>query len=101
MFMGHLKTHHKLLLLLAFAGLLYLSDIWTYREFVRAESYFALGARLMIDQHQWLAPRAPDELVLNKPPLTYWLIGMSYKLFGVSYGTARLPSVISALSVLT
>lgn len=67
---------------------------------MRAESYFALGARLMVEQGEWLTPHAPDEQALNKPPLTYWLIGISYKLFGVSYGSARLPSVIAALGVL-
>lgn len=92
-----LKQHRAFLLVLGFAALLFVSDIWAYKEFVRAESYFGLGARLMIEQGDWLTPHAPDELPLNKPPLTYWLIGISYKLFGVSYGSARLPSVIAAL----
>src|SRR6267154_653659 len=86
--------------MIAFAAVLFLSDIWIFKEFVRAESYFALGSRLMIEQGNWLIPHAPDELVLNKPPLTYWLIGVSYKLFGVNYGSARLPSVLEALLVL-
>lgn len=86
--------------MMAFAAVLFVSDIWVFKEFVRAESYFALGSRLMIEQGNWLTPHAPDELTLNKPPLTYWLIGGSYKLFGVNYGTARLPSVLAALLVL-
>jgi 4-amino-4-deoxy-L-arabinose transferase-like glycosyltransferase len=95
-----LKQHRGLLIIIALAAILFSSDIWAYKEFVRAESYFALGARLMVEQGGWLTPHAPDEQVLNKPPLTYWLIGISYKLFGVSYGSARLPSVIAALAVL-
>ena len=86
--------------MIAFAAVMFVSDIWIYKEFVRAESYFALGSRLMIEQGDWLMPHAPDELPLNKPPLTYWAIGISYKLFGVNYGSARLPSVLAALSVL-
>jgi 4-amino-4-deoxy-L-arabinose transferase-like glycosyltransferase len=77
-----------------------MSDIWSYREFVRAESYFALGSRFMVEHHEWLAPHAPDERQLNKPPLTFWLTGISYKLFGTNYGSARLPSVFAALAVL-
>jgi 4-amino-4-deoxy-L-arabinose transferase-like glycosyltransferase len=92
-----LRQHRAFLVVLCFAAVLFLSDIWAYKEFVRAESYFALGARLMIEQGNWLTPHAPDELPLNKPPFTYWLIGCTYKLFGVSYGSARLPSVIAAL----
>ena len=95
-----LKQHRAFLVLIAFAAILFLSDIWIYKEFVRAESYFALGARSMVERQEWLMPHAPDELQLNKPPLTYWFIGLSYKLFGTSYGSARLPSVIAALLVL-
>jgi len=95
-----LRQHRFFLLLFAFAAVLFLSDIWIYKQFVRAESYFAFGSRLMIEQGNWLMPHAPDELPLNKPPLTYWLIGISFKLFGVSYGAARLPSVLAALLVL-
>jgi 4-amino-4-deoxy-L-arabinose transferase-like glycosyltransferase len=95
-----LKQHRAFFIVLAFAAILFFSDIWIYKEFVRAESYFALGSRLMIEQGDWLLPHAPDELPLNKPPLTYWLVGISYKLFGTNYGSARLPSVLSALLVL-
>src|SRR5260370_1307198 len=87
-------------MVIAFAAALFLNAIWVYKEFVRAESYFALGSRLMIEQGDWLTPHAPDELPLNKPPLTYWLIGVSYKLFGINYGSARLPSVLAALLLL-
>ena len=95
-----LKQHRAFVVLIAFAAILFLSDIWVYKEFVRAESYFALGARSMVERQEWLTPHAPDELQLNKPPLTYWFIGLSYKLFGTSYGSARLPSVVAALLVL-
>jgi 4-amino-4-deoxy-L-arabinose transferase-like glycosyltransferase len=95
-----LRQHRAFLVVIAFAGLLFVSDVWIYKEFVRAESYFALGSRLMVEQGDWLTPHAPDELPLNKPPLTYWLIGISYKLFGANYGSARLPSVLAALLVL-
>lgn len=98
--MTQLKKHRAFFVLLAFAATLFLSDIWAYKEFVRAESYFALGARSMVERNEWLTPHAPDELQLNKPPLTYWLIGGSYKLFGASYGSARLPSMLAALLVL-
>jgi 4-amino-4-deoxy-L-arabinose transferase-like glycosyltransferase len=95
-----IKQHRAFFIVLAFAAILFVSDIWIYKEFVRAESYFAVGARLMTEQGDWLLPHAPDELPLNKPPLTYWLIGISYKLFGANYGAARLPSALAALFVL-
>ena len=95
-----LKEHRGFFCVIVVAGTLFISDIWAWKHFVRAESYFGLGARLMVEQGDWLAPHAPDEQVLNKPPLTYWLIGLCYKLFGFNYGAARLPSGIAALGVL-
>ena len=92
-----LKQHRGFLIIVALASVLFANGIGAYKEFVRAESYFALGARLMIERGEWLAPHAPDEQVLNKPPLTYWLIGLSYKIFGASYGAARVPSMLAAL----
>lgn len=84
-----LRQHRAFLVVIAFAAVLFLSDIWIYKDFVRAESYFALGSRLMVEQGDWLTPHAPDELPLNKPPLTYWVIGASYKLFGASIFLCR------------
>ena len=94
------SKHLGPLIVLILAAVFLLNGIWSYTEFVRAESYFALGARLMIETGDWLTPHAPDEELLNKPPLTYWLIGLSYKIAGASYGAARLPSVIAALALL-
>lgn len=93
-------TFAPLFLLLTLASLLIFSNLGAFRDFVRAESYFALGSQLMVQEGDWLSPHAPDEPVLNKPPLQYWLTGITYKLFGAGYATARLPSALSALSVL-
>jgi 4-amino-4-deoxy-L-arabinose transferase-like glycosyltransferase len=95
-----LKFDPALLLLLALSCALFLSSLGAFRDFVRAESYFALGSRLMLSQGDWLSPHAPDEPVLNKPPLQYWLTAISYKTFGASYSAARLPSALAALGVL-
>lgn len=54
----------------------------------------------MVETGDWLSPHAPDEPVLNKPPLQYWLTGLAYKAFGYGYATARLPSALAALCVL-
>ncbi|HKS30370.1 MAG TPA: glycosyltransferase family 39 protein [Pyrinomonadaceae bacterium] len=88
------------MLLFIFASLAIFSNLGLPKDFVRAESYFALGSQLMVESGDWLSPHAPDEPVLNKPPLQYWLTGLFYKLFGYGYWTARLPSGLAALGVL-
>lgn len=96
-----LKTDAALFaLLIIAAAALFLSNLGAYRDFARAESYFALGAREMVAEGNWLAPHAPDEEVLNKPPLQYWLTGFVYASFGASYGAARLPSALAAIALL-
>jgi 4-amino-4-deoxy-L-arabinose transferase-like glycosyltransferase len=77
--------------------LLIFSKLGAFRDFVRAESYFAVGSQLMVRSGDWLTPHAPDEPVLNKPPLQYWLTGIAYKLSGAGYASARLPSALAAL----
>ena len=55
----------------------------------------------MVETNDYLLPHAPHEKPLNKPPLHYWLIGASYKVFGFDHGAGRIPSALSALGVLT
>lgn len=95
-----IKVHWAFLIFLLLAAVLFLSHIGTYQHFIRAESNFTLGARMALDSGAVLLPHAPHELPLNKPPLQYWLIELSFSLFGVNFGASRIPSALSALAVL-
>ena len=81
--------------------MMFLTNIGSYGQFLRAESNFSLGARMMVETSEYLLPHAPHELPLNKTPLQYWLIGMAYKIFGFNYGASRIPSALCGLGVLT
>ncbi|MBI4516501.1 MAG: glycosyltransferase family 39 protein [Deltaproteobacteria bacterium] len=61
------------------------------------DAQYAEVAREMVESGEWLSPQLDGVLFLNKPPLAYWLIGVSYKIFGVSELAARLPGALSAL----
>ncbi len=61
------------------------------------ESRIAETAREMVVLNEWVVPHYNGELRLQKPPLTYWLTATSYKLFGISALSARLPSALFAL----
>jgi 4-amino-4-deoxy-L-arabinose transferase-like glycosyltransferase len=50
---------------------------------------FELGA--------WLPPVLDGELRIEKPPLLYWLMMVSFSAFGVEFWTARLPSLLFGL----
>ncbi len=63
------------------------------------EGQYAEVAREMVESGEWLSPQLDYVLFLNKPPLTYWLLGASYRLFGVSELAARVPSAACALLI--
>ncbi|MDA0738780.1 MAG: glycosyltransferase family 39 protein [Nitrospirae bacterium] len=95
-----IKTHQGILLLLFLASLLFLTNIGSYGQLLRAETNFSMGARMLVETQEFLLPHAPHERPLNKTPLQNWLIGISYMIFGFSHGASRVPSALCGLGVL-
>jgi 4-amino-4-deoxy-L-arabinose transferase-like glycosyltransferase len=56
-------------------------------------------ARNMITSGDWVSPRLDGVLYLEKPPLIYWLIAASYKIFGVHDWAARIPVALAAIGL--
>ena len=54
-------------------------------------------ARTMLDSGDWVTPRIDGIAYLEKPPLKYWLIAISYAIFGVNDWAARIPIALSAV----
>ena len=48
-------------------------------------------ARNMMTSGDWVTPRLDGVIYLEKPPLIYWMIALSYKMFGVHDWAARIP----------
>jgi len=61
------------------------------------EPRYAWIARDMAETGDWVTPRLYGKPWFEKPPLYYWSAALSFKLFGVSEVTARLPSALAAL----
>jgi len=55
-------------------------------------------AREILLLNDWITPHENFHAVLDKPIFFYWLIALSYKLFGVSEWAARLPSALAGLA---
>jgi 4-amino-4-deoxy-L-arabinose transferase-like glycosyltransferase len=60
------------------------------------EGRYAQVSREMLARGEWVVPHLQGQPYLDKPPLLYWLVMLSYKLFGVAEAPARL---IPALAV--
>jgi len=54
-------------------------------------------ARNMLDSGDWVTARLDGVAYLEKSPLKYWLILLSYKIFGVHDWVARIPVSLSAV----
>ncbi|MCM8778820.1 MAG: glycosyltransferase family 39 protein [Candidatus Omnitrophica bacterium] len=61
------------------------------------EPRYAEVAREMAETKDLLIPHFNYEIRLKKPPLFYWLIFISFKIFGINEFSARFPSALSAL----
>ena len=66
----------------------------------RAEIYFLDAARAMVERSDWLVPYYRGEAFHDKPPLTYWLLALSFEAFGPSLFAGRLVAALLALATL-
>ena len=58
------------------------------------ENYYVESTRNMVESGDYLTPIYQDKKRFAKPILYYWLMSVSYKIFGVSLISARLISAI-------
>ncbi len=90
---------------LAFAGLMLLVALYLftfqlqdYRSFSSHEAYVVAPAQAMLSTGDYVIPRVAGKPRLKKPPLGYWVVVTSARVFGeLNEWTARLPSVLFAL----
>ncbi len=92
-------TRHALfVILIALAALLHVATIGSGDLYSQTEGQYAGAAKEMVETHQWLLPTNDGIPRLQKPPLLYWLIIISFKLFGVNAAAARLPVALAVVA---
>lgn len=91
-------TRHALFaVLIGLATLLHIATAGWGDLYNETDGQYAGAAREMLQIHQWLTPTNDGIPRLQKPPLLYWLILISYKAFGVSAASARLPMALATV----
>ena len=60
-----------------------------------AEARYALVAREMLESSDWIQPRLNHVRFYAKPPLTFWCVATSYRIFGFTEFASRLPSALA------
>lgn len=81
-----------LLAVLTYFWNLGLNNIWTPNE-----GFYAEAVREMLEKGDYLNIFYNYEPRFNKPPLFYWLIAFSCKMFGLNEWAIRLPSTLAGL----
>src|SRR6201986_4988503 len=56
-------------------------------------------ARNMLDSGDWVTARLDGVAYLEKSPLIYWLMAISYKIFGAYDWAARIPMALSSIGL--
>jgi 4-amino-4-deoxy-L-arabinose transferase-like glycosyltransferase len=65
-----------------------------------ADTVHAEAAREMAETGNWVTLYANKIRYLEKAPMMYWLIAASYKIFGVSEFSSRLPIAVATLGLM-
>src|SRR5579859_1749267 len=86
-----------LALIVLFWAAIYIPGLFRPALLDDADTVHAEAAREMLTRHDWVTLYANGVRYLEKAPLQYWAVALSYKLFGVSEWSTRLPLTLAAL----
>ncbi len=90
-----------MLALVALWGIIYLASCGHPPALLDdADTVHAEAAREMAESGDWVTLHANKIRYLEKAPLMYWSIALSYKVFGVSEFSSRLPIALATLGLM-
>jgi 4-amino-4-deoxy-L-arabinose transferase-like glycosyltransferase len=78
----------------------YVPGLFQPSLFDDADSAHAEAAREMLTRHDWVTLHQDGIRYLEKAPLPYWAMAVSFRLFGITEWTARLTQGLSVLVLL-
>jgi 4-amino-4-deoxy-L-arabinose transferase-like glycosyltransferase len=93
----------QIIYLLIFFAVCYLAFLGHYPLIDPDEPVYAETGKLMAWSHgfaAWWTPHYNGQMWFDKPPVTYWIVGLSMKLLGVSEFAARLPMALAGLALI-
>jgi len=85
-----------LLGLLALCALAFFNGLGGLGLMDKTEGLFVEVPRQMLASGDWVTPRWNGELFFDYPVWGYWMVGLSFRLFGLSEWAARLPAALAA-----
>jgi 4-amino-4-deoxy-L-arabinose transferase-like glycosyltransferase len=98
--LGRTRSPIYLLLIVVVWGAIYVSSLFQPALLDDADSVHAEAAREMVLRHDWVTLHINGIRYLEKAPLLYWGMAASFKAFGPSEWSARLPLALGVLALL-
>jgi len=93
-------THGSEIIVILFAAVIFLGCIVSPPSLMDdVDAVQAQIARNMLQSGDWVTARLDGVAYLEKAPLIYWTIGLSYKIFGVHDWAARIPIALAAVAL--
>ena len=92
-----LRQHLALIGLLAFSATIYLSACFQPALLDDADAAHAQAAKEMLQRHDWVTLHVNGVRYLEKAPLLYWLVAISYRLFGINQFAVRVPTALAVV----
>ena len=86
-----------LLIIIAISYIFFFLNLGSYSLKEPDEGRYAEIPREMVETGDYIVPHLNYVRYFEKPPLLYWMIALSYKIFGVSEWSFRLPNALFAL----
>ncbi|HEX8091140.1 MAG TPA: glycosyltransferase family 39 protein, partial [Blastocatellia bacterium] len=94
------RRKYTLALVALWGGIYLLSAPYPPALLDDADTVHAEAAREMAETNNWITLYANGIRYLEKAPLMYWSIALSYKIFGVSEFASRLPVALATLGLI-
>src|ERR1700687_5672532 len=90
----------SLLIIILLLVAVYAASMFTPPLLDDVDTVHAEAAREMVLRHDWVTLYTDGVRYLEKAPLMYWTVAASYKLFGISDWSTRLPLMLTVLALL-
>ena len=94
-----IRIRSVLIIILLWAAI-YAAAMFTPALLDDVDTVHAEAAREMVLRHDWVTLHTDGVRYLEKAPLMYWNVAASYKLFGISDWSTRLPLMLTVLALL-
>src|SRR5215470_19252988 len=92
-----MRKYLPIVLLLAFTFLIFAITSFKPPLLDDADATHAKAAKEIIERSDWVTLHINGVRYLEKAPLMYWAVALSYKIFGLTEFATRLPLAISAI----